>query len=76
MSETDLDLTCRSSASVTWSLVLCLVTWSLAHLVVVVLPSIFWLSQTFTVPSFDAVEKMECSSETLMRFTAALCSWR
>lgn len=48
----------------------------LTHLVVVVFPSIFWLSQTLTVPSLDAVAKMECSSETLMRFTAALCSWR
>ena len=44
--------------------------------VVVVLPSIFWLSHTFTVPSLEAVAKMQCSSDTRIRFTAALCSWR
>lgn len=43
---------------------------------VVVFPSIFWLSHTLTVPSLEAVAKMECSSETRMRFTAALCSCR
>ncbi len=46
------------------------------HLVVVVLPSIFRLSQIFTVPSLEHVAKMECSSETRIRFTADLCSWR
>lgn len=46
------------------------------YLVVVVFPSIFWLFQIFTVPSFEHVAKSECSSETLIRFTADLCSWR
>lgn len=49
------------------------VTW---YLVVVVFPSIFWLFQIFTVPSFEHVAKSKCSSETLIRFTADLCSWR
>lgn len=49
-------------------------TTFLSYLVVVVFPSIFWLFQTFTVPSFEQVAKMECSSETRMRFTADLCS--
>lgn len=46
------------------------------YLVVVVFPSIFWLFQIFTVPSFEHVAKSKCSSETLIRFTADLCSWR
>lgn len=46
------------------------------YLVVVVFPSIFWLSQIFTVPSFEQVAKIECSSDTRILFTADLCSWR
>ena len=46
------------------------------YLVVGVFPSIFWLFQIFTVPSFEQVANSECSSETLIRFTADLCSWR
>lgn len=48
----------------------------MGYLVVVVFPSIFWLFQIFTVPSFEHVAKSKCSSETLIRFTADLCSWR